>query len=1074
VSYIWNKDTIRVSDIVNVLYEQYNKNPTVSIPIADGEREFNYKKDLIPVSCSRCGHSYQITPLLLLSMKEDRGYSCSKCGNLSDAELQKQQRIDMLKIGRQQLIDQGINPDKESEEEREQREQEELEKSMADAMKTDFQNYSTIEDIAPPSPTPPPIAQTYSQESSVSKEKEIQKEQEQAEIVGLEQDEPFGHFFNEEDSKEILEGNKYTDDIYNDIFENDDDETVGEAEESYGEDHVKLDSIVSDNDALDDDSEEVINDEETLSLADSIILDSIVSDNDAIVPLEEGEIDDDHIDYIELDNKKWTKETLNARYKEILLEVKERIGFNPFGDFRYEDGVVSVSCKVCDNNFTVFSLDSLLNETVFLDRETCSKYGLKHKGDAIISACPHCKSSIFKNGYNAFYRKKIETIIKNSNLRIVDPENYWYTSPTESYLLEANGIKKRINYIDLCNKYKKQDMSKHTLFTPRGDATKSEATSVENDKGDAIKGGFSLPKHNPKGQFDFGAVDNSPETLFERQQKQAESQMVFHQNDKIKKQKETIAVLNGRENPFERKEKLDAAFVKTVFYDFVKELARTCNLKFRFEISQKTFEIPIVDFEPYTQGMPGFRLICADYSHDSMCDVPFPIIATTIPFLFNVKTEKGEKAFNYNVLYSDSLQYREQATFNALIKYINPTVLSYGGKRIQLEGNLTVQYTDYDTYLKDFNRDCSPYPDGKPCNGELGILASWVSGNDIDAKDILETLSSLDNKKKEADLNKLKSDYGMYMVCSIKYIEQFNKNIGTMTYTITEYVETSGSMIADGLFQCIRAILKEYYIKYPNLRERSPYIMFEIDPNSYISPSIKFYIARNTILPVDKLYRMQFEGKKVSNIYTSNAVKRHIKYCYMRKNSYRNTDRDNMRRDIRKFNAIGLKKMMSEEIKAAGLQMGIDNDAQRYIFIANMGFVYATQLEIKEYFVHQGIIQRLMLDGNTLLMQKAISPDSIYNSGGIVDSSGDNIQTINNAMYNPFFRTKMDRIMAGKMTPEASDFYRNIMAQKQQSMMQEMWNNNMMNQQVNPTMTEQTMTGGAYMMPPMQGMNYTL
>jgi hypothetical protein len=429
-----------------------------------------------------------------------------------------------------------------------------------------------------------------------------------------------------------------------------------------------------------------------------------------------------------------------------------------------------------------------------------------------------------------------------------------------------------------------------------------------------------------------------------------------------------------------------------------------------------------------------------------MCDVPFHTIASSIPFLFDIKVNKGEKLYSYLVLYSDSLQFREKATFNALIKYINPTVLAYGGKRIQLEGNLSVQYTDYDKYLKDFNKECSPYPDGKPNNGELGILAAWSSGDDIDAKDILETLTSLDNKKNEANLSKLKSDYGMYMVCSIKYIEQFNKDTGRMTYFITEYVETSGAIVADGLYQCIRALLKEYYIKFPHLRERTPYIIFEIDPNSYISPSIKYYVMRKTIVPVDRIYRMQFEGKNLSNFYTVNTVKRHLKYSYIKKDSFRNTDRDYMRRDIRKFNAKSLSRTMPEEIKAAGLQNGIYNDAQRILFINNMGYVYSTQLEIKEYFIHQGFIQRMMLDGNTLLMPKAINPDSLFNNGGIVNSSGNDVNTINGAMFNPYFRAKMERIASGNITPEANDFYRNYLAQKQQAAMQDMWNMNGVNQ----------------------------
>jgi hypothetical protein len=142
----------------------------------------------------------------------------------------------------------------------------------------------------------------------------------------------------------------------------------------------------------------------------------------------------------------------------------------------------------------------------------------------------------------------------------------------------------------------------------------------------------------------------------------------------------------------------------------------------------------------------------------------------------------------------------------------------------------------------------------------------------------------------------------------------------------------------------------------------------------------------------------------------------------------------------------------------------------------NMGYVNATQLEISEYFVNQGVIQRVMLDGNTLLMTKAVNPDSVYNNAGIVGSSGDDAQTINSAVFNPYFRAKMDRIASGNVTPEAYEFYRNYIAQKQQLAMQEMWNRNMASQQQaypGPGMWQpgQTMTEGAYRMPFMQGVS---
>jgi hypothetical protein len=1078
MSYAWNKETISVSEIVSILYEQYNQNPTISIPITDGDREFNYRKDFIPVRCSRCGNSYQITPFLLLSMKDDRGYSCSQCGKLSDNELRNHMQIDMLKRGREQIIEMGINPDEEDEDEKEQREQEESEQSIADIMKDEAKEmFMGNDNVSPDSQINADFLIPTKSKESLNAD---QNNNSTFESTTLEEEDSFTRFFNETDIEQ-------SDDMV-EVIETGNDETPIE--------------LIGDSFLDDRDPEEMLIDEEEPFLFDSIDDMPIIDDSDENIMVNEtpsyeindvissitkslgeqaNELKGETIEeYIEINGKKWKEDALREYYKKIILKVKEAISFNPFGDFNYENGILSISCKVCGNSFNINDIDALVYEMLKLDKETCSKYGIKFKGEITISSCPHCKASILKNGYNEFYRKKIETVIKRSNLKIVNPENYWYATPNELYLLEANGVSQYINYIDLCNKYSEVDMSKHSLFIQRGNETKNEATSVNNSEKDINNGVFTVPKHAPKSQYDFTTKDNSPEFIFERHQKQADSQMVFRKNDQIKKQQENIAVLNGKENPFERKEKLNAAFMKTPFFDFIQELAQECNVGVKFEISQKTFEIPIVDFEPYAKGMPGFRLICADYAYNSMCDVPFNVIANSIPYLFGNKVMKTDKKYSYSVLYSDSLQFREQATFNALVKHINPMVLKYGGKRIQLEGNLLVQYTDYDKYLNDFTKECSPFPDGKPNNGKLGILASWVSNEAVDAKDILEALSSLDSKgRNEHDLDKLKSDYGMYMACAISYIEQYNKDSGKMTYIITEYIEKEGAIYADGLYQCVKALLKEYYLKYPHLRERSPYIMIEIDPNSYTSPSIKYYINRKSLLPVDKVYRMQFESKNLSNFYMTNSVKKHLKYCYVKKENYRNknNDRDYMRHDIRKFNAKSLISTMPEEIKIAGLQSGIFNDAQRQLFIMHMGFVYATQLEIKEYFLHQGIIQRIMLDGNTLLMPKAVNPDSIYNGSGIVNSSGNDVQTINSAMFNPHFRAKMDRIVSGNITPEANDFYRNYMAQKQQAAMQEIWNQQMNRQreyagtwQENP---KQPMTNGAYIMPNMQGMNFT-
>jgi hypothetical protein len=1066
VAYTWNKEKISVAEILAILYEQYNQNPSISVPISDGNKQFDYKHDLLPVQCNRCGNSYQISAQLLLSMKEDRGYCCSKCGNMDNTQLQEYLRKDRLNAGRELLESMGIDPEEEDEEEKEKRQREEEEKSLMQAMLSEGSDLIDQDDIMPeevvqessvPTPTQPTNESIVDYTVLVDDE-EINRINKSTENFGP---------MTIEEPEEITEDIEY--------------DTPGEDEE------IEFDDVFNEAEISNDgiEMEEQGQDSPSINPSELFTSDDLVSsDTDEDDP--DPEAEEEQI--VHMNGKDLNIAELTKRFDEIQHNLKGTLGFVPYKEpivVKDWEGLITVTCNICHKEFDIKDIEVLEKHILKLDKAACIKFGLKYKGDLTVSSCPHCQTSILRNGFNKYYREKVEANIAARKLNIVRPESYWYASPNASYNLEANGVVRSINYIDIRNKYNGLDMSKSELFSPRGNAVKSEATSVDKDEGNSFEGSFRLPDHEPNTQFHVDAGESSPEPMFERHQKQAESQQVFRKNEKFEKDKKDIAKLNGLENPFERESKLDVAFTKTVFYEFIKELAEECKVRFRFEINQKTFEIPVVDFEPYEEGKQGFRLVCADYSRNTMFNVPFNRIATSIPFMFKVNVNQGEKQYNYSVLYSDSITYRERATLFALVKYINPTVLAYGGNRIQLDGNLNVQYTDYQEYLREFSEDNSPFPDGKAKNRELGILASWVSSKDYDAKDILETLSSLDNNRmNENNLKKLESDMGMYMVCSIKYIRQINRETSRVCYTITEYVESGDAIIADGLFQCVRALLKEYYLEFPNMRDKVPSVVIEVDPNSYTSPSLKNYVDKKSLIPMNNIYRSMLEGSNPSNFYSQMYSKpQHLRYVYVRKNEFRNkgNDRDFMRRDIRKFNAVGLKRMMPEEIMAAGMQSGIEYDNQRLVFIANMGFSYATQLETKEFFFDSGTIQRILLDGQTILMPKAVNPDSVFNNGGIVSSSDNTINTINNPMFNPIFRSKIERIRSGHITPEANDFYKSYMMQKQQ----EMYNHNGMgmsfvpnNVQPFPGMYQNptpgpipTMTQGAFYRPHMPGMN---
>jgi hypothetical protein len=1044
VAYHWETETITALELSTILYEQYNGNPTVSIPIPDGNRIFNFKRDLVPVTCNRCGHKFQIQPVLLLSMKDDRGYTCSQCGNLSDKDLQEKIRVERLKAGRRTLIDEGIDPD--SEEEKSDEEiQEELDQDLATSMydgDTDVFDYDAIAAVesaraanvaSPPAPPPPPAAETVLEKP---KEAEPPKSEPAKEKSA--------------ESSSMDEMITFSEDDYSSIEGWED----GEAEEEKPEEEPKKEEPQAEQ-VTANESETPDEEDETEETEDEA----------------EEEVDEDEDEYIELNNKRWTAEELADRYSEISKILVRKIGYAPFGDITIEDGTIHTPCKVCDNVLETDDIEALLDQMITLDEAACKRFGIPYKGTIQLSACPHCRESIYKKGYNEYFRKKVEDIAAKRKIKIVNPESYYYASPLDEYVFEANGVQKKIGFVDLCNKYRDVDLSKHELFKPRGTATKSEATSVENAKNDIPKATFSIPEFDAKSQFHIGAAENAYEQYYERQQKQAKSQMVFHPSETIKNSRKDYAVLSPNENPFEHEKKLEAAFTKSIFFKFIEELSEECNVSFKYTINQRTFEIPVVDFHPYKQDAVGFRLVCADLHETSLANAPFSRIATSIPFSF--KNNKDTYDYKYSILFDDSVIYREKATFEALVKYINPSVLSYGGKRIQLEGNMNIQYTDYSGYLSEFNEHYSPFPDGKPRNAELGIIASWIPEKEINSRDILQTLTSLENRdRKRHNLSSLESEQSSYLVCAIRYIERMNEDIGRIVYTITEYIEIGNSLLADGLYQCLKALIKEYCINHPNMKDRTPHIIIELDPNNYPSPSISHYIKKGSLIPIDSMYKSHIMTKKdKSKIFMANKIEQHLRYNYIRRKEYRERDADGMRKDMRKLNAPGLIRMMPEEIKAAGLQKGIFEEVQRNIFIMNMGFIKAAQLEIKEYFVHQEIVNRIMLDSNTIMLNKFIDPDLVFNQSGIVENSSNQINTANTPFFNPAFAQKMGRIEKGYVTPEARDFYASYMQQKQQQAMADMYYNAMRQQQsVNQNPWQQPISGVYNMPPRMPGM----
>ena len=267
-------------------------------------------------------------------------------------------------------------------------------------------------------------------------------------------------------------------------------------------------------------------------------------------------------------------------------------------------------------------------------------------------------------------------------------------------------------------------------------------------------------------------------------------------------------------------------------------------------------------------------------------------------------------------------------------------------------------------------------------------------------------------------------------------------------------------MIADGLKQCVRALLKEYQMKYTALKGIPPHIILECDQNAFMSPSIRNYINDESLIPVDESYKQMVYGSQ----YQSNrGVEQFKRYCYVRLPEYRTRQSDSMRTDMRMFSTSTLVKKMSDEIKQAGIQNTIADPNVRNLFIKRLGFVKCHQAEIKEYFFNQSMIASLMIDANTIGMRKHITADSMFQASNMVTDQNLGIG-INNIFTNPALISKYQRIMSNG-TEEAKQYMMGTMFNQNPNMYYQM-------QGMNPLGFDQQMNNvgmGMGMMNPMMG-----
>lgn len=521
--------------------------------------------------------------------------------------------------------------------------------------------------------------------------------------------------------------------------------------------------------------------------------------------------------------------------------------------------------------------------------------------------------------------------------------------------------------------------------------------------------------------------DLNEEMRFE--QEKIKKTSVFKSNTELvlARQKD-IAKLNGKDNPFERKQALEEHFENSVFGTFISDLSTFTDVECFLTVNNASFEVPIIDFES------GLRIVCADLSEESIPKVPFSKIAVSkaLPFHYfdpvarendDGTFQKRRKKFKWVVLFTDSVVERREATFNALVKFINPDKLFYHGKKIQIEGNKFIphiEYTQNDQFLRDFDVQNSTFPGGKPKTGQLGILVTWDnSRKEITVKETLNFLSQTQGQNMLTDLSTIGSVYNKYMAASIRYIERRNPDTDRIIYTITEYVELGGAMFADAFMLCVRALLKEYMTRYPQNRMISPHIVVEIDPNTFTSPSLKWFVDQGSLKRMVQVDKSIIYGQ-MGEMFT--GVEPHIRYTYVRKPIYRRSTEpaDYMRHDTRMFAARTLVKTMAAEIAKCGLQNLVKNDADRKLFISRMGYHLCQQAEIVEYVVDQTLVTQYMLDAKTVSLQKALDAQSMYQGTNMVTDSN-MAMGMNNVMTNPNLLSRMHQIMT-RGSNEAKSF----------------------------------------------------
>jgi len=1147
----WDKPTITVAELRNILFEQYGPECNTRILMEDQTKPMPYKASVVACECLRCGKQFSMTPYALCNAIYLNGYICTTCGNLSDDEVKAQKKEHMRVKTIETLKEHGIDILKEEFGKKEEHPENPMEDEYSssagenelgndyDLEETDDTEIVESTESAIPETQEETVSEPDSEEIDVSAYMASDKDY----------SEPIGEIVNA--TTEVTEDEDIPEDTGDDAA----DEYVTDEEES----------VVEESEAKETSAEEPTTEE-------SISEDDVFGVEEPAAKPEEENVEEKTVteeqpedNMIWVNNEPYTQDELSAAFNKAVGIIQRDLHYVPFDldTCEIQDNKIWITCKECGERVSFDSFEDLASIESL--EAVLSRYGKSiPKGKInnykklipMVSKCSVCLKSVIDNGFNKYHKNRVLEFCEKAHIEILEPEKHlWINDNNESFLVKVNNIKKVMRWGEIL--YKFTDREHDSVLDARLDplfaitepkpiksaefvkpavttekvkieertkiipdvvtpANKVAATaafeqntveqpkrpepivlhpkSIDDYKKEAedkqeIPVTHSTMSEKKKPVFSFSnnankgsmfTSDKVTDSMYGmeadriRQEHETQKKNVFHLGQKFKTGRKDIARLNGKINPFEREVSLKQEFEETVFFEFIEMLSEKTGVAYKLVLNETTYEIPVVDFES------GLRLICSNLKESDLVNARYEWINPRVPFsFFNPVAEndgtgvlkKKRMKYKWDVLFSDSVEYARDATFAALVKYINPQILAYEGKKVVLQDNLIFQYTKHNQYLRDFDKRNSTFPSRKPNTGSLGIIARWNSSSQATAKDVLKFKLQMESAGGNvANLDTLANNYNEYMVASIKYIEQFNKETNRVIYTITEYVEVGSAIIADGFAQCLRALLKEYIRKFPQLTGIDPFVVVEVDPSTFPSPSLYSYVERGTLCKVDNA----FKGIMTGQMNTNQGVDRTYRFSYVRRPEYRrNVDIDNMRQDRRMFTTGSLITRMSEEIKQAGLSNTIRNPEVKKQFIANMGYVEATQPETALYFVNRSVLATLMVDGYTMSLQEHID-ETNFNATKMVNDSTVGIG-VNNVMMNPNLMMKYQNIMQSG-SAEAKDLFNRMVQEDYQQKMMEMMMSSQGQGQAQATMNPQNFNPmmGMGMNPMMGGMGMNM